>query len=232
MKLPKFYFNWSSGKDSALALFHLQQSKQFKIDLLLTSINTAYNRVSMHGLHKTILKRQTDAIGISLQLLELPENLTMDEYNSILNEKVNQLKANGYYNCGFGDIFLEDLKAYREQQLHSVGISAHFPLWKRNTTELIHEFIDLGFKSKIICLNNHLLDQSFLGEDITLDLIKEFPKTVDPCGENGEFHTFCYAGPIFQNSFHFQIGKPILREYPSPTAQGKTIPVLFLEILE
>lgn len=230
MKLPKFYFNWSSGKDSALALFYLQQSEQFQIDLLLTSINSAYQRVSMHGLHKTVLQRQTDAVGIPLQVLELPKELTMEEYNTILTKTVNQLKQEGYQHCGFGDIFLEDLKTYRENQLKTVDIQVHFPLWKRDTTELIHEFIDLGFKTKIICLNNHQLDESFLGEDITLDLIKELPKSVDPCGENGEFHTLCYDGPIFQTPFHFQIGETVKKEYNSPTVKGETIPFLFLEI--
>lgn len=231
MTIPKFYFNWSSGKDSALTLYHLQQSKQFNIDLLLTSINTAYDRVSMHGLHKTVLQRQTDAIGIPSQLLELPESPTMDKYNAILKETVKQLKTNEYHHCGFGDIFLEDLKNYREKQLKAVDIQAHFPLWKRNTTELIHEFIDLGFKSKIICLNNHLLDEFFLGQDITHELIEKLPKNIDPCGENGEFHTFCYDGPIFQNPVDFKIGKTVKREYNSPSEKGKTIPFLFLEVI-
>lgn len=231
MNLPKFYFNWSSGKDSALALYHLQQKNQFDIDLLLTSINTAYNRVSMHGLHKTVLQRQTKAIGLPLQLLELPEKPTMNEYNKILTETTHQLKAKNYHHCGFGDIFLEDLKTYREKQLQSVNIQAHFPLWKRNTTELIHEFIDLGFKSKIICLNNHSLSDFFLGEDISHELINELPKNVDPCGENGEFHTFCYDGPIFKTPVHFQLGETVKREYNSPTELGKTIPFLFQEVV-
>ncbi|MEX0287997.1 MAG: ATP-binding protein [Flavobacteriaceae bacterium] len=212
----KTYFNWSSGKDASLALYYLQNEGKYKVDKLLTSINAHHNRVSMHGLRRRLLELQADALGLPLKTIELPEQPSMEDYNGMMKQTVSDLKSEGYTDCGFGDIFLEDLRSYREAQLKPHGIQCHFPLWKKNTYRLISEFIALGFKAKVICSKANVLDKSFVGRDIDMDFIKDLPSNVDPCGENGEFHTFCYDGPIFRNPIEFTVGEKIYREYKAP----------------
>ncbi|MCK5440821.1 MAG: adenine nucleotide alpha hydrolase [Maribacter sp.] len=212
----KTYFNWSSGKDASLALYYLQREKKYHVDRLLTSINTHHDRVSMHGLRRELLEKQIKSIGLPLTTIELPEKPTMEDYNHIMNGTIIALKSKGYTNCGFGDIFLEDLRTYREEQLIPHGIACHFPLWKRDTKEIISEFIELGFKAIVICVKSELLDATFVGREIDENFIHDLPPKVDPCGENGEFHTFCYDGPIFTNPIKFDIGEKVYREYKTP----------------
>lgn len=212
----KTYFNWSSGKDASFALYHLQQDGKFNVDKLITSINGHYDRVSMHGLRRTLLERQAEAIGIPLELIKLPEMPTMEDYNAIMQQTIKGLQTEGYANCGFGDIFLEDLREYREQQLAPYGITCHFPLWKKDTKALLKEFLDLGFKTIVVCIKSELLDKSFAGRVIDEDFINDLPDNVDPCGENGEFHTFCYDGPIFKHPVAFTIGEKKFKEYENP----------------
>jgi len=209
-------FNWSGGKDSALALHYIQQQKEYDIKRLLTSVNDTFDRVSMHGVRSELLREQAMSLGIPLQELRLPENPTMEVYNDLLTDVNNTLKEKGITHSIFGDIFLEDLKKYREEQLAKVGIQAHFPLWKRDTKELVHEFIDLGFKTILVCTKAEFLGKEFVGEVITKDFLKELPKNVDPCGENGEFHTFVYDGPIFKNPIDFTIGEKVYKTYDAP----------------
>lgn len=209
----KTYFNWSSGKDSALALHYLLQNKNYSVDYLLTSVNARYKRVSMHGLRIELLQQQLNAIGIPNGMIELPEHPTNAEYEKLMSEKVKQLKADGFEYSAFGDIFLEDLKNYREQQLNALDIKTVFPLWKKDTKQLINEFIDLGFKAIVVCVNAALLDKSFAGRMIDKAFLNDLPSTVDPCGENGEFHTFCFDGSIFKNPVKFSIGETVYREY-------------------
>ena len=205
--MRKAYFNWSTGKDAALALYYLKKNSNLKIDKLLTTINAHHDRVSMHGLRRELLLRQVESIGISLTTVELPEQPSMEEYDALMTATVNELKRDGYTDCGFGDIFLEDLRTYREQQLK--GINCHFPLWKKNTTKLLSEFISQGYKAVVICINGDLLDASFVGRELDYSFLNDLPDTVDPCGENGEFHTFCYDGPIFSNPVKFEFGEKI-----------------------
>ena len=167
----------------------------------------------MHGLRKELLLKQIEAIGIPGNLIELPEQPTNQEYESIMKSKVQELLNEGYTTTVFGDIFLEDLKAYREKQLEPYGIQAVFPLWKKDTKELLTKFIELGFKTIIVCVNSDKLDQSFAGRIIDHDFINSLPDDVDSCGENGEFHTFCFDGPYFKNPVPFTIGETIYSEY-------------------
>jgi len=218
----KTYFNWSSGKDASLALYKMLQSGDFQIDKLLTSINTYHDRVSMHGLQRELLEKQTQSIGIPLSTIELPEEPSMEDYNTLMTRTVGNLQAEGYTNCGFGDIFLEDLKTYREEQLKPYNITCHFPLWKRDTKEILNEFIDLGFKAVVICINSSLLDKSFVGREINKEFMNDLPDNVDPCGENGEFHTFCFDGPIFNYPIQFEIGEKVHREYKSPSKDDES----------
>lgn len=215
--MSKAYFNWSTGKDSALALHYLKENSSLHVDRLVTTVNSHYNRVSMHGLRKALLLDQVAAMGLSLRIVELPEQPTMETYNSIMKKEVHQLQKEGYTDCGFGDIFLEDLRAYREKQLS--GIKCHFPLWKKDTTALLKAFIDLGFKAIVNCINGELLDASFVGRELDASFLKDLPKGVDPCGENGEFHTFCYDGPIFSAPVPFEIGEKIVRHYKKPNGE-------------
>jgi len=222
MSKIKTYFNWSSGKDSALALYHLMQNEQYVIEELITTVNSHYNRVSMHGLRKELLVAQTNAIDIKSSLIELPEQPSMSVYEQKMTEAVTKLKSNGFTHSAFGDIFLEDLKVYRETQLKSLNIKAVFPIWKRDTKALINEFLELGFKTVIVCANAKYFDEDFVGKIIDKDFIKSLPENVDPCGENGEFHTFCFDGPIFNKPISYTIGDKVYREYNTPNSNTKT----------
>lgn len=212
----KSYFNWSGGKDSSLALYHALQNKEYSIERLLTNVNYKYRRISMHGVREDLLDAQARAIGLPLQKLILPDQPTMPEYESFMMQTMTGLKSEDFTHAFFGDIFLEDLKKYREEQLSKIGLDARFPLWKRDTTELLHEFFDLGFKTVVVCTKSELLDESFAGRIVDRDFLKDLPGGVDPCGENGEFHTFVFDGPIFKNPVPFVTGEKVFREYAAP----------------
>lgn len=216
MKKHKTYFNWSSGKDSALALYHLLQDEHYAIEELITTLNSHYNRVSMHGLKKELLVAQTNAIDIPAGLIELPEMPSMEVYEQKMLETVSKLKEKGFTHAAFGDIFLEDLRNYRDQQLAKQNLKTVYPLWKRDTKKLLNEFLDLGFKTIIVCANSKYFDEVFVGTVIDKGFIDSLPEDVDPCGENGEFHTFCFDGPIFKNPIPFTIGEKVYREYDHP----------------
>lgn len=220
MTKPKAVFNWSGGKDSALCLHHVLQEKQYEIDCLLTSVNAEYQRISMHGVRTELLEEQAKAIGISLKKLMLPEMPTMSVYDEKMQETWREFKEKGINYSIFGDIFLEDLKRYREQQLAKVQIKGVFPLWQKNTDYLINEFIDAGFKAVLVCVNEKYLDQSFAGRLIDRDFLKDLPKNVDPCGEYGEYHSFVYDGPIFKNPVTFETGEVVYRNY-KPVSKEK-----------
>ncbi|WP_419869644.1 Dph6-related ATP pyrophosphatase [Chryseobacterium sp. CT-SW4] len=213
---PKAVFNWSSGKDSALALYAIQKENNVKVTSLLTSINTEYQRVSMHGVPISLLEQQAKSLDLPLIKMEIPKEPTMEEYQKIMAETMNRLQSQGITHSVFGDIFLEDLRNYREEQLKSIGMKAVFPLWKKNTLELIYEFIDLGFKTIVSCVNETYLDKSFAGRVIDENFIKDLPENVDPCGENGEFHTFTFDGPIFNFPIEFEVGEIVKKTYPRP----------------
>jgi len=209
----KTYFNWSTGKDSALALYYLLQDKKYSVEYLLTAVNTHYNRVSMHGLRTGLLEQQIAAIDIPGGILELPEQPANAEYEMLMKQKVTQLKAMGFEYSAFGDIFLEDLRQYRERQLEPLGMKTIFPLWQQDSKQLMKEFIALGFKAITVCVNAELLDQSFAGRVIDNGFINSLPNGVDACGENGEFHTFCFDGPVFKFPIRFSIGETVFKEY-------------------
>ncbi len=212
----KSIFNWSGGKDSALALYHIIKNPDYQVDRLLTSINAVHKRVSMHGVREVLMEQQAESIDLPLQKLMLPEQPSMDDYNVLMGTTMKALKEEGFTHSIFGDIFLEDLKKYREDKLATQGFTAHFPLWKRDTKELVHEFIDLGFKTIVVCIKSDLLDKSFVGRVIDRGFLADLPSNVDPCGENGEFHTFVYECPIFKKPILFDIGERVYRTYDAP----------------
>ena len=212
----KAFFNWSGGKDSALALYHAQKQGQYSIERLLTNINGKHGRISMHGVREKLLELQTEAIGLPLQKIILPEEPSMTEYENKMKETVEELRREKFTHAFFGDIFLEDLKKYREEQLTKVGITPVFPLWKRDTIELMHEFLDLGFKTILVCIKAELLPPEFAGRIIDKDFLKDLPENVDACGENGEFHSFVFDGPIFKKPVNIKVGEKVFREYKAP----------------
>ena len=211
--MKKTYFNWSSGKDSALALYKILQDPTYNLDLLVTTINKDFNRVSMHGLRNDLLLKQTASIGIDLKTIEFPADVTMDMYAEIMKEVMDSLVEKKYSHTIFGDIFLEDLKTYRDNKLAEVDITGVYPLWKKDTKEVLQEFLALGFKAITVCVNAKLLGEEFVGRVIDEQFIKDLPENVDVCGENGEFHTFVFDGPIFKNPIEFSIGEKVLRSY-------------------
>lgn len=211
--MNKAYLNWSSGKDSALALFYARKQNDYRVEKLLTTINKDVGRVTMHGVKKELLVQQAEKIGLPLVISELSAETSMEEYNQKMKQATDSLIKEGYSHSVFGDIFLEDLKQYREDQLRSVGLKAVFPLWKKDTGKLIQEFIELGFKAVVVCTNSKYLDDSFCGRLIDSQFLKDLPQDVDPCGENGEFHTFVFDGPIFNEPVHFEVGEKVKRSY-------------------
>ena len=204
--MKKAFFNWSGGKDSALALHKAQMSSQFQIEFLLTTLNKESDRISMHGVRAELLHQQAESLGIPLRTLQIPSSANMEAYDSIMSNAMEDAKAEGVTTAIYGDIFLEDLKNYREKKLAEVGLEAAFPIWKNPTRELIFKFIDLGFKTIVVAANGQKLDKSFVGEVIDRTFVEELPDDVDVCGENGEFHTFVFDGPNFKFPIAFELG--------------------------
>jgi len=214
--LNKALFNWSSGKDSALALYKIQQNPEFEINCLLTSVNQQFQRISMHGVRVELLEQQAESIGIPLEIMQIPEMPTMEVYENVMQKTLEKLKNKGITHSVFGDIFLEDLRQYREDKLATMGFKGVFPIWKIPTHDLIQEFITLGFKTIVVCVNEKYLDKSFVGRIIDQQFIDDLPENVDVCGENGEFHTFSFDGPIFSKPIDFEIGEIVYRKYEKP----------------
>jgi uncharacterized protein (TIGR00290 family) len=210
----KCIFNWSGGKDSALALYHCLRDPDIHVKYLVTTINDAADRISMHGVRAELLIQQAESIGIPLYQIRLPEMPDMETYDKTMRQHLEYFKSEGITHAIYGDIFLEDLKAYRDERLAEVGLKGIYPLWKRDTSALINEFLDLGFGTVIACTREHL--EHIAGRVITPELIRSLPDNVDVCGENGEFHTFAFKGPIFKNEISYQTGEMIFKAYPAP----------------
>jgi uncharacterized protein (TIGR00290 family) len=213
MPKPKAVMNWSGGKDSALALYKILRENEFDVKYLLTSINSHRQRISMHGVRRELLHRQAEAVGIELIELFLPEMPSMEIYENELNKTLDFLIEKGITHSIFGDIFLHDLREYREKQLQRKNLQAVFPLWQIPTENLINEFIDSNFKAVTVCIDAAKLDESFCGRIVDKNFVADLPKSVDVCGENGEFHTFVYDAPFFKNPVEIEIGEVISREY-------------------
>lgn len=224
-------FNWSGGKDSALALYHTLRNSRFEVKHLLTSVNSETNRISMHGVRLSLLQKQAESIGIPLSLLSLLGEISMEEYDQLMADKMQGFLDAGISTSIFGDIFLEDLKQYREQKLAQVGLKGDFPLWQRNTKELVNEFISLGFKTMVVSVDGSKLDQSFVGRIIDESFLNDLPENVDPCGENGEFHSFVFEGPIFKKPIQFERGEVVGKEYKLSKETGETVTYWFQDLI-
>lgn len=209
----KALFNWSGGKDSALALYYLLQAGELEVATLFTTVNAHYRRISMHGVREELLERQAKSLGLPVTKLYLPEAPSMPEYEQAMGKALRSFRDREVAHAVFGDIFLEDLKNYRVKKLREAGMEGVFPLWKRPTQELVAEFIRLGFKTIVVCVDERYLDKSFAGRVIDKSFLEDLPEGVDPCGENGEFHTFVYDGPLFSAPVAFEKGEVVYRRY-------------------
>lgn len=206
----KIILSWSSGKDSSLALYELMKHENYDITLL-TTITDEYNRVSMHGVLVSLLEKQAESLGYYLEKIYINPKSTNEEYGKKMEDAMNKYKKLGVHKVAFGDIFLEDVRKYREKNLEKADMEAIFPLWGRDTGEIANTFINSGFKSIITCVDTKVLDGSFAGRFFDKDLLTDLPENIDPCGENGEFHTFTFDGPIFKEKICFSIGENVLR---------------------
>lgn len=211
MNKPKAIMNWSGGKDSALALHAVLQAGKYEVVGLLTTVNEVYGRISMHGVRETLLDQQAAALSLPLLKVYLPEQSPMETYDQIMHHHLTQLVADGVTHAIFGDLFLEDLKTYREQRLAEVNLIGVFPLWQRDTTELAQEFVTQGFHAITVCVNEKQLDHSFVGREMDAAFFASLPASVDPCGENGEYHSFVYDGPLFTQPIGVEKGEVVRR---------------------
>ncbi|MCR6641561.1 MAG: diphthine--ammonia ligase [Sporocytophaga sp.] len=211
--MQKAVFCWSGGKDSAFALYRALSSGEFEILALLTTINSAYSRVSMHGVREDLMDLQAEHIGIPLYKVYIPEVCTNEEYEKQMEEAMLFWKEKGVSHVIFGDIFLEDLKRYREEKLEKVGMKAVFPLWMENTAELLSSFLGLGFKTMICSGSCKNINEELVGETLSEELVGLMAPGTDPCGENGEFHTFVYEGPVFRDKLDVACTEKVVKYY-------------------
>jgi len=210
--IEKILFAWSGGKDSTMALYELQKNKNYEIVTLLTTITEDYDRISMHGVRKILLEQQAESLGLALEKIYITKESSNEEYESKMRDKLKYYQKSGVSAVAFGDIFLEDLKKYREENLSKIDMKGIFPIWKRDSIRLAHAFIDLGFKAVITCIDSNVLDKAFAGRTFDKQFISELPSNVDPCGENGEFHSFVYDGPIFSRRIPYEKDEVVLRD--------------------
>jgi uncharacterized protein (TIGR00290 family) len=207
----KIIFCWSGGKDSALALNRLRQDGRYEIVSLLTTCNEHFQRVSMHGVRLELLDAQAAAIGLPLEKIFVSHRSSNEEYQQKMSACLRAHQARGVTACAFGDIFLEDLRRWRDENLARVGMRGIYPIWKAGSRDLILEFFALGFGTVICCANDAHLGEDAVGRKIDPEFINSLPANVDPCGENGEFHSFAFAGPVFRQPVKYTVGEKIYR---------------------
>ena len=204
--------SWSGGKDSCLALNELLASPDFHVEALLTTVTRDYGRISMHGVRTELLERQAESLGLPLQQVLISKGATNEEYESRMAEALSAFRGRGIETVAFGDLFLEDIRAYRDRFLARLGMTGLYPIWQRHTGTAIRDFLAVGFKTIIVCVDPRQLDPAFAGRMIDEQLLSELSSTCDPCGENGEFHTFVFDGPIFDKPVRFAKGDTVCRD--------------------
>lgn len=208
----KLLLSWSSGKDSAWSLHVLRQQSEYEIAGLLTTINAAFDRVAMHSTCRELVELQAEAAGLPLITAALPWPCSNSQYESIMQGVCHKAVEQGVSAMAFGDLFLEDIRAYRERQLQGTGLEPVFPLWQIPTHQLAEEMIAGGLRAKLVCVDPKKLSSDFAGRDFDRQLLADLPANVDPCGENGEFHTCVYAGPMFRHEIPVFSGECIQRD--------------------
>jgi uncharacterized protein (TIGR00290 family) len=208
----KAWLAWSSGKDSAWALHTVRQSVEFEVVALLTTVNQTYSRVAMHAVRESLLEMQADAAGLPLIKVPIPSACTNEIYEQAMSAAMMRAKADGVTHVIFGDLFLEDVRAYREKQLARCDVTPVFPLWGRDTRQLAEEMIAGGLSAYLTCVDPRKLDRSFAGRKFDAELLRTLPADVDPCGENGEFHSFVNDGPMFKQPILVTPGEIVERD--------------------
>ncbi len=209
MSRPAAWLSWSSGKDSAFSLAVLREQGEVDVVGLVTTVNAASDRVAMHAVRRELLEQQADAVGLPLRTVELPWPCPNERYESSMSELVTSAVAQGISVMAFGDLYLADIRAYRERQLQGSGLRPSFPLWGRDTTALAQEMVGSGLRARICCVNSAQLDAQFAGREFDAQLLRDLPDTVDHCGENGEFHTFASDGPGFRRPIMVRNGETV-----------------------
>jgi uncharacterized protein (TIGR00290 family) len=205
-------FCWGGGKDSAMALHTLLQRSDMHIVALLTTVTEGYERISMHGVRRELLQRQAQSIGLPLHEVRIPPQCVNPIYEARMEEALRIHLENGVRKVAFGDIFLEDLRAYRERNLARIGMTALFPIWKRDTRELVRSFHATRFRAIAVCVDPKILAPTFAGRELDETFFRDLPPHADPCGENGEFHTFVFDGPIFHSPIPVRTGEIVNRD--------------------
>ena len=212
MTRDRILLAWSSGKDSAFSLHVLRGTPDVEVVGLLTTVNETHDRVAMHAVRRTLLEAQADAAGLPLVLVRIPHACTNEIYEAAMGRALQEAKGRGVSGVAFGDLFLEDIRRYREQQMTGTGLRLLFPLWGRPTGALAQEMLDAGLRARIACVDPRVLPASFAGREFDLRLLADLPPRVDPCGENGEFHTFAWDGPMFDHPVPIRVGEVVTRE--------------------
>lgn len=212
--VKRAWFAWSSGKDSAWAIHLLRQDTEVEILALLTTLNGAVDRVAMHGVRRRLVEAQAERLGLPLRVVQLPDPCSNAEYERLMAAEIEEAREQGVTHMAFGDLFLEDVRAYRERQFADTGIRPLFPAWgaPRETPALARRMIDAGIRAVITCVDTEQIDPRFLGREFDEDLLAELPPSVDPCGEKGEFHTFAFAAPEFHGDIEIARGEIVRRE--------------------
>jgi len=209
---PKALLCWSSGKDSAWTLHALRRRRDVEVVGLLTTINTEYERVAMHAVRVALLEAQAEAAGLPLWTVPIPNPCSNQEYESAMGDAVRKALAAGITMMAFGDLFLEDVRRYRETQLAGTGLTPIFPIWGLPTDALARDMVAAGLRARLTCVDPKQLPASFAGREFDAALLSDLPVGVDPCGERGEFHTFAYAGPMFRHPVPIQTGEIVERD--------------------
>lgn len=212
MQKKNAWMSWSTGKDSAFALYQLTTKTDIEVTGLLTTVTEDYNRVSMHAVREELLELQAESLGLPLHKVKIPSKCTNEIYEQRMKAAINEAKELRISCMAFGDLFLEDIRNYRVEKLKDTGIEPLFPLWNFPTKELANEIISSGFKAVITCIDPKVLPESFAGREYDQKFLADLPSQIDPCGENGEFHTFVYDGPIFNKPIPIHVGERILRD--------------------
>jgi len=212
MPREKVIMGWSGGKDSALALREIRRQDQYEVAALVTTCTEGYDRISMHGVRCSLLERQARELGLPLKKVFISQGASNDEYEARMKEAFLEYKKAGITKAAFGDLFLEDIRTYRDRLMTSIGMTALYPVWGLDTRALAREFVRDGFGAVLVCIDPRALDKSFAGRTFNHELLDDLPATVDPCGENGEFHSFVFQGPIFKQTIRCERGEIVLRD--------------------
>lgn len=212
MTHPQVILGWSGGKDSAMALYELRRQQKYDVVALLTTVTAGYDRISMHGVRRQLLREQAEAVGVPLEEIVIRPGADNAEYEAAMGTALAAWRDRGVTRAAFGDLYLEDVRAYRERLLAGLRMECVFPLWGRNTTDLAREFVALGFRAMICCVDPRALAEPFAGRMLDEQFLADLPAGVDPCGENGEFHSFVTDGPIFERPVACAPGERVLRD--------------------